>query len=175
MERNLSFMRASLLASITPLVSTDIVQIPGLLSTSQLATVAMSTEYYGDQILTEDIGKIENDLLDSVLVLNKKISHQLGLIVNARQSSEILIRQVNSLSHNEEKPTVVTVEWKLRQPFQINIIREEETADVSLLSETEWLQKELYGVENMMLDEFNDHAQELIELIMENIALKMFL
>jgi hypothetical protein len=163
MSRNLNFMRASLLASVNPLVSTDIPQIDGLNTIQQID----NTQEHTNQ------DEIEANLLDSIMTLNKKISHQLGLIVNAEQSSSILIRQATTHITKQadiEKPTVVTVEWKLRQPFQINVIREEEQQQ-DVTSESEWLYSQLSSVEINLLNEFNDRAQDAVQLVMESLAL----
>lgn len=165
LNRNLNFMRASLLASVNPLVSTDIPQIAGL-TTIQNEANKHSEE--NNQIQTESL------LLESILTLNKKISHQLGLIVNAEQSSAILIRQANTVqrTRQENKPTVITVEWKLRRPFQINVIREEqETTSNDLTLESEWLFDQLSLVEENLLNEFDDRTQEAVQLVMESLAL----
>lgn len=165
LNRNLNFMRASLLASVNPLVSTDIPQIEGL-TTIQNEANKHSEE--NNQIQTESL------LLESILTLNKKISHQLGLIVNAEQSSAILIRQANTVqrTRQENKPTVITVEWKLRRPFQINVIREEqETTSNDLTLESEWLFDQLSLVEENLLNEFDDRTQEAVQLVMETLAL----
>lgn len=165
MNRNLNFMRASLLASVNPLVSTDIPQIEGLNTIQQID----NTQEHTNQ------DEIEANLLDSIMTLNKKISHQLGLIVNAEQSSSILIRQATTHITKQtdiEKPTVVTVEWKLRQPFQINVIREEEQQkQQDVTSESEWLYGQLSSVEINLLNEFNDRAQDAVQLVMESLAL----
>lgn len=165
MNRNLNFMRASLLASVNPLVSTDIPQIEGLNTVQQIDNTQERTNQ----------DEIEADLLVSIMTLNKKISHQLGLIVNAEQSSSILMRQATTQIIKQvdiEKPTVVTVEWKLRQPFQINVIRqEEEQQQQDVTSESEWLYEQLSSVEINLLNEFNDRAQEAVQLVMESLAL----
>lgn len=166
MNRNLNFMRASLLASVNPLVSTDIPQIEGLNTVQQIDNTQERT----------DQDEIEANLLDSIMTLNKKISHQLGLIVNAEQSSNILMRQATTQITKQaeiEKPTVVTVEWKLRQPFQINVIRqqEEQQQQQDVTSESEWLYGQLSSVEINLLNEFNDRAQEAVQLVMESLAL----
>lgn len=166
LNRNLNFMRASLLASVNPLVSTDIPQIAGL-TTIQNEASKLSEE-------NKHTEEMESLLLESILTLNKKISHQLGLIVNAEQSSAILIRQANTAqrTRQENKPTVITVEWKLRQPFQINVLREEqETTNDLLLLESEWLFDQLSLVEENLLTEFDDRTQEAIQLVMESLAL----
>jgi len=68
---------------------------------------------------------------------------------------------------------VVTVEWKLRQPFQINVIRQEEEQQQQqdVTSESEWLYEQLSSVEINLLNEFNDRAQEAVQLVMESLAL----
>lgn len=134
MDRNLNFMRASLLASVTPLVSTDIPQITGL-----------------DTLQTKTI---EQDMLVALPELNQKISHQLGLIINAKQSSLILIRQASALVQT------ITVEWKLRQPFQLNIVHQD---DIN----ADWLFEKLSHVQVDLLNEFNDRIQEAIQLVLE--------
>ncbi|KAL7314488.1 hypothetical protein PS15m_006052 [Mucor circinelloides] len=166
MNRNLNFMRASLLASVNPLVSTDIPQIEGLNTVQQIDNTQERTNQ----------DEIEANLLVSIMTLNKKISHQLGLIVNAEQSSSILMRQATTQIIKQvdiEKPTVVTVEWKLRQPFQINVIRQEEQQQQQqdVTSESEWLYEQLSSVEINLLNEFNDRAQEAVQLVMESLAL----
>lgn len=165
MDRNLNFMRASLLASVNPLVSTDIPQIEGLNTVQQIDNTQERTNQ----------DEIEANLHDSIMTLNKKISHQLGLIVNAEQSSSILMRQATTQIIKQaevEKPTVVTVEWKLRQPFQINVIRQEEQQQQQdVTSESEWLYGQLSSVEINLLNEFNDRAQEAVQLVMESLAL----
>lgn len=165
MNRNLNFMRASLLASVNPLVSTDIPQIEGLNAVQQIDNTQERTNQ----------DEIEANLLGSIMTLNKKISHQLGLIVNAEQSSSILMRQATTQISKQveiEKPTVVTVEWKLRQPFQINVIRQEEQQQQQdVTSESEWLYGQLSSVEINLLNEFNDRAQEAVQLVMESLAL----
>lgn len=166
MDRNLNFMRASLLASVNPLVSTDIHQIEGLNTVQQIDNTQERTNQ----------DEIEANLHDSIMTLNKKISHQLGLIVNAEQSSSILMRQATTQIIKQvevEKPTVVTVEWKLRQPFQINVIRQEEQQQQQqdVTSESEWLYGQLSSVEISLLNEFNDRAQEAVQLVMESLAL----
>lgn len=181
LTRNLNFMRASLLASVSPLVSTDIPQISGLTAIQNEASLSKLSPITTTS--NEDkIQEIETILLDSILTLNKKISHQLGLIVNAKQSSSILIRQANTYpitntaqhKKKENKPTVITVEWKLRQPFQINLIREEQKDDSeeeNILSESQWLFEQLSAVEQNLLDEFNDRTQDAILLVMESLSL----
>ncbi|KAG2213427.1 hypothetical protein INT47_009101 [Mucor saturninus] len=168
LNRNLNFMRASLLASVNPLVSTDIPQIAGL-TTIQNEATKLSEE------INQHTEEMESLLLESILTLNKKISHQLGLIVNAEQSSAILIRQANTAqrTRQENKPTVITVEWKLRQPFQINVLREEQetTNNDIVLLESEWLFDQLSLVEENLLTEFDDRTQEAIQLVMESLAL----
>ncbi|KAK4509278.1 uncharacterized protein ATC70_007628 [Mucor velutinosus] len=165
MNRNLNFMRASLLASVNPLVSTDIPLIEGLGAVQQIDNTQERTNQ----------DEIEANLLGSIMTLNKKISHQLGLIVNAEQSSSILMRQATTQITKQveiEKPTVVTVEWKLRQPFQINVIRQEEQQQQQdVTSESEWLYGQLSSVEINLLNEFNDRAQEAVQLVMESLAL----
>ncbi|KAI8346904.1 hypothetical protein EDC96DRAFT_521363 [Choanephora cucurbitarum] len=175
LNRNLNFMRASLLASVNPLVSTDIPQINGLTEIQQEAIVSMTSE---EQISHEDNQQeLEATLLSSIMTLNKKISHQLGLIVNAKQSSSILIRQANTrtLTKSKTGPTVVTIEWKLRRPFQINVHREEKTETIEqqydVTSESEWLHHQLSAIEVNLLNEFDDRAQEAVQLVMESLAL----
>lgn len=170
-------MRASLLASVNPLVSTDIPQIAGLTIIQNEAS-SLTTEETMDNNNKQE--ELESILLDSVLSLNKKISHQLGLIVNAEQSSSILIRQANTYPSSaarhrtERKPTIITVEWKLRQPFQINVIREEQetkTINDDMTFESKWLFDQLSTIELNLLNEFNDRTQEAIQLVMESLAL----
>lgn len=170
-------MRASLLASVNPLVSTDIPQIAGLTIIQNEAS-SLTTEETMDNNNKQE--ELESILLDSVLSLNKKISHQLGLIVNAEQSSSILIRQANTYpssaarQRTESKPTIITVEWKLRQPFQINVIREEQetkTINDDMTFESKWLFDQLSTIELNLLNEFNDRTQEAIQLVMESLAL----
>lgn len=172
-------MRASLLASVNPLVSTDIPQIAGL---TTIQNEASSSKLSATGATEDKTQQMESILFESIMTLNKKISHQLGLIVNAEQSSSILIRQANShLQHNNNdrqeinKSTVITVEWKLRQPFQINVIREEPKTVTSvnddLASESEWLFKQLTAVELNLLNEFNDRTLDAIQLVMESLAL----
>lgn len=164
-------MRASLLASVNPLVSTDIPQIDGLTTIQNEANLSKLSFSENEQSQ-----QMESLLLESILTLNKKISHQLGLIVNAEQSSSILIRQANTAfaqrTRQESKPTVITVEWKLRQPFQINVVREEqETSSTDIILESEWLFDQLSLVEENLLNEFDDRTQEAIQLVMESLAL----
>lgn len=172
-------MRASLLASVNPLVSTDIPQIAGL---TTIQNEASSSKLSSSTVTEDKTQQMESILLESIMTLNKKISHQLGLIVNAEQSSSILIRQANSHpQHNNDrqeinKSTVITVEWKLRQPFQINVIREEPktiTSNVNddMVSESEWLFNQLTAVELNLLNEFNDRTLDAIQLVMESLAL----
>lgn len=179
LNRNLNFMRASLLASVNPLVSTDIPQIAGL---TTIQNEASSSKLSSSTVTEDKTQQMESILLESIMTLNKKISHQLGLIVNAEQSSSILIRQANSHpQHNNDrqeinKSTVITVEWKLRQPFQINVIREEPktiTSNVNddMVSESEWLFNQLTAVELNLLNEFNDRTLDAIQLVMESLAL----
>ncbi|KAI9476511.1 MAG: hypothetical protein EXX96DRAFT_507784 [Benjaminiella poitrasii] len=168
MNRNLNFMRASLLASINPLVSTDIPQVHGFDIIQDKYTKAANTEQQ----------ELESILSDAILTLNKKISHQLGLIVNAEQSSSILIRQAStqltrSQAANVEKPTVITVEWKLRRPFQINVFRERRSAASTIENdalESEWLFSQLSSVEINLLNEFNDRVEEAIQVVMETLS-----
>ncbi|KAI8643234.1 hypothetical protein BD408DRAFT_415179 [Parasitella parasitica] len=164
MNRNLNFMRASLLASVNPLVSTDISHIDGLNTIQQIDNTQERTNQ----------DEIEANLLDSIMILNKKISHQLGLIVNAEQSSSILMRQASThiiKQGDAEKPSVVTVEWKLRQPFQINVIHQEEQTQQDVAFESHWLYGQLASVETNLLEEFNDRAQDAVLLVMESLAL----
>ncbi|KAI8991365.1 hypothetical protein BDF20DRAFT_967443 [Mycotypha africana] len=181
-NRNLNFMRASLLASINPLISTDLPQIDG----------------FSTSISAKEAKKLEATLTKSILTLNKKISHQLGLIVNAERSSSILIRQAilhNSNHNSSHKNKVVTVEWHLRKPFQINIIHEEEeeegasvattathdhkdsanlvTTTTNVATETQWLYQELSTVETDLLNEFDDRVEEAVQLVMETLALDL--
>ncbi|KAI9250769.1 hypothetical protein BY458DRAFT_524267 [Sporodiniella umbellata] len=142
-DRNLNFMRASLLASVGPLVSTDIPQIAGL-NTLQLTT-------------------LEEDMAVAIPQLNQKISRQLGLILNAKQSSRILIRQASSLTKT------ITVEWKLRQPFQLNIVRQ--TKEEENNAQADWLYEKLSHVQVDLLNEFNDRTQEAIQLVVELLEL----
>ncbi|KAG0748179.1 hypothetical protein G6F57_008903 [Rhizopus arrhizus] len=153
MDRNLNFMRASLLASVSPLVATDIPQITEL-----------------DILQEEQVEKLTLHLLTALPRLNEKISHQLGLIINAQQSSRILIRQATSLVHPVDTSSVVTVEWKLRQPFQINVVRENEQS-TDARSESQWLLRKLSRVEIDLLNEFNDRVQDAIQLVLESLAL----
>jgi hypothetical protein len=164
-------MRASLLASVNPLVSTDIPQISGL---KTIQNEAVAAEHQTSE-------ELESILSESILSLNTKISHQLGLIVNAEQSSSILIRQANTYPagrHNSvdnsssSSKNIITVEWKLRQPFQINVIREEQkTINDDMTIESEWLFNQLSTVEINLLNEFNDRTQDAIQLVMESLAL----
>ncbi|KAI8061551.1 uncharacterized protein B0P05DRAFT_557489 [Gilbertella persicaria] len=166
-------MRASLLASVNPLVSTDIPQIAGLTDIQNESALSLSSEEERLHQDTQD--ELETVLLESILTLNKKISHQLGLIVNAEQSSSILIRQANThpstKSQNNAGPTVITVEWKLRQPFQINVHREQTIQQYDTTSESEWLYRQLASVEVNLLNEFNDRAQDAVQLVMESLSL----
>jgi hypothetical protein len=158
-------MRASLLASVNPLVSTDIPQIAGLTEIQKESVLSFSQE----RLLQDSQEEMEAILLDSILALNKKMSHQLGLIVNAKQSSSILIRQATSIKQvDTDSSSVITVEWKLRQPFQINVIREQ-TKEVT--SESDWLYLQLSSVETNLFNEFNDRAQEAVLLVLESLAL----
>jgi hypothetical protein len=167
MERNVNFMRASLLASINPLVATDIPQISGLTTIQKDAMLSIVSEEGGEMYNVE---QLEADLFESVTVLNKKISHQLALIVNAEQSSSILIRQASATPHRQDKSSTITVEWKLRQPFQINVIREEyNTQDTT--EELDWLYRRFSSIETSFLEEFDDRANEAVQLIMESLAL----
>lgn len=155
MDRHLNFMRASLLASVNPLVSLDIHQITEL------------------QINTEEAKEISDQLISALPRLNEKISHQLGLIINAKQSSVILIHQATSLLHkssNDKTASTITVEWSLRQPFQINVVRENEQS-TDARSESQWLLRKLSRVEIDLLNEFNDRVQDAIQLVLESLAL----
>jgi hypothetical protein len=167
MERNVNFMRASLLASINPLVATDIPQISGLTTIQKEAMLSIVSE---EGKKTYNVEQLEADLFESVAVLNKKISHQLALIVNAEQSSSILIRQASATPHRQDKSSTITVEWKLRQPFQINVIREEyNTQDTT--EELDWLYRRFSSIETSFLEEFDDRVNEAVQLIMESLAL----
>ncbi|GAA5806416.1 hypothetical protein EDC94DRAFT_524676 [Helicostylum pulchrum] len=169
LNRNLNFMRASLLASVNPLVSTDIPQIAGFTTVQNEANLIKLTA-----LETEHDQQMEGLLFDSITTLNKKISHQLGLIVNAEQSSSILMRQATTQrnTQKQENPTVITVEWKLRQPFQFNLIREQvESVNTDLIVQSEWLLEQLSLVEQSLFNEFNDRAQEAVQLVLESLAL----
>lgn len=171
LNRNLDFMRASLLASVNPLVSTDIPQIAGLTEIQKESVLSFSEE----RVSQENQEEMEANLLDSILALNKKMSHQLGLIVNAEQSSSILIRQATATSikqtENTDPSSVITVEWKLRQPFQINVVREQKVQVDDVTTESDWLYQQLSSVELNLLNEFNDRAQEAVLLVLESLAL----
>ncbi|KAG1048738.1 hypothetical protein G6F46_005931 [Rhizopus delemar] len=153
MDRHLNFMRASLLASVNPLVSLDIHQITEL------------------QINTEEAKEISDQLISALPRLNEKISHQLGLIINAKQSSVILIHQATSLLHkssSDKTAATITVEWKLRQPFQINVVRENQyEEEMDATTEYQWLLKRLSQVEVDLLNEFNNHIQDASQLVFE--------
>ncbi|KAI8095751.1 hypothetical protein BDF21DRAFT_328897 [Thamnidium elegans] len=169
LNRNLNFMRASLLASVNPLVSTDIPQIAGLTTIQNEANLIKLTA-----LETEHDQQMETLLFDSIMTLNKKISHQLGLIVNAEQSSSILIRQATTqrITQKQENPTIITVEWKLRQPFQFNLIREQvESVNTDLIVQSEWLLEQLSLVEQSLFNEFNDRTEEAVQLVLESLAL----
>jgi hypothetical protein len=161
-------MRASLLASVNPLVSTDIPQIAGLTDIQRESALSFTEE----RLHQDSQEEMEAILLDSILALNKKMSHQLGLIVNAEQSSSILIRQATSTSIKQvdDASSVITVEWKLRQPFQINVIREQKPVE-DVTTESDWLYRQLSSVELNLLNEFNDRAQEAVLLVLESLAL----
>lgn len=163
-------MRASLLASVNPLVSTDIPQIAGFTEVQNEANLIKLTA-----LETEHDQQMEGLLFDSIMTLNKKISHQLGLIVNAEQSSSILMRQATTprtTTQKQEKPTVITVEWKLRQPFQFNLIREQvESVNIDTIVQSEWLLEQLSLVEQSLFNEFNDRTQEAVLLVLESLAL----
>ncbi|KAG1438268.1 hypothetical protein G6F56_012708 [Rhizopus delemar] len=153
MDRQLNFMRASLLASVNPLVSLDIHR-----------TVEL------EQSDLEDTEKLTKKLITALPSLNEKISHQLGLIINAKQSSVILMRQAASLVHRTTmgKSTAIKVEWKLRQPFQINVVRENQyNQEMDTTIESQWLLEKLSKIEINLLDEFNDRVQEVAELVTE--------
>lgn len=162
-------MRASLLASIHPLVSTDIPQIAGFNSIQdETKRLALTTE------------EVDSILSDSILQLNKKMSHQLGLIVNADKSSSILMKQAAShpiqqqqQPDDDDESTIVTVEWKLRKPFQISIVREHHVpvAENDVTMETNWLYQQLSSVETDLLTEFNDRTEDAIQIVRESLGL----
>ncbi|KAI7901103.1 uncharacterized protein BX663DRAFT_437981 [Cokeromyces recurvatus] len=164
MTRNLNFMRASLLASINPLVSTDIPQINEFIQVQN---------QYKKATKEEQLGPI---LLDAILSLNKKLSHQLGLIVNAEQSSSILLRQASAQFIKNNQPNLdssstITVEWNLRKPFQINVFQEKKAVQPQIINlEIEWLYNQLSLVETNLLNEFNDRIEEAIDLIIEALS-----
>lgn len=163
-------MRASLLASVNPLVSADIPQIAGLTTIQNEANLIK----LGSTETTEQDQKMESILYESIMTLNKKISHQLGLIVNAEQSSAILMRQASTqhITQKQEIPTVITVEWKLRQPFQFNVIREKpDNQNTDFVGQSEWLLEQLSLVEQTLFEEFNDRTQEAVLLVLESLAL----
>jgi hypothetical protein len=185
MDRNLNFMRASLLASVNPLVATDIPQISGLSSVQNEAMLNMmhlkeeeneEKEQQGStkEHVPKDTSDIEAALMESIIALNKKVSHQLGLIVNAEQSSSILTRQAAAAYESAiKKPSVVTVEWSMSNPFQVNVVRESEESDqeLDISQETEWLFEKLDSIEESLLIEFDDRAQDAVQLVIESLDL----
>ncbi|KAI8883734.1 hypothetical protein K501DRAFT_218771 [Backusella circina FSU 941] len=185
MDRNLNFMRASLLASVNPLVATDIPQISGLSRVQNEAMLNMmhlkeeeseEKEEQGSkkEYAPKDTSDIETALMDSITALNKKVSHQLGLIVNAEQSSAILTRQaVTAYQSTAKTPSVVTVEWSMSNPFQVNVVRESEASDQEqdISQQTEWLYEKLSSIEASLLTEFDDRAQDAVQLVIESLDL----
>lgn len=167
LHRNLEFMRASLMASIYPLVLTD----TSLMKDFGFTYSQLIPWSQGIAVVTEDI---HNSLVEYILTLNKRISHQLGLIVNAAESSRILVRQAAQLysTPTPNTPSTVTVEWELRKPFQVHITHEQQQSkDVSV--EMEWLYHQFMAIESNLLAEFDEQTEQALQIIKDTLSFNL--
>lgn len=165
LDRNINFMRASLMASIYPLVLTDTSMMKNFDSIqNRLVPWAEGDPEQED---------LEDVLLNFIFALNKRISHQLGLIVNANESSKILMKQAVHQS-SEDTPTVITVEWQLRKPFQVHIVREQQDSDLAEYDEeTKWLYQQLAKIQDDLLTEFDEQTDEALQIIKDTLSFNL--
>ncbi|CAO3617211.1 unnamed protein product [Cunninghamella echinulata] len=183
LHHHLNLMRYHLLASIRPLIDSN---IPWIFIKKEEEGIDTKNEYSWTQSMTKKI-----------LLLNQRISQQLGMIINVDETSFMMIYQslptkhqqqemksynelndimedIDWMDQNEEEDLILTNELKNHQ-FIFNkkattIMdqgKEKDTIPHEQL--VEWLRHCLLNIESIVLDEFNNRLEDLIQIIMEDV------
>ncbi|KAI8144858.1 hypothetical protein BJV82DRAFT_712194 [Fennellomyces sp. T-0311] len=179
---HLNLMRANLLASIRPLVESN---LPSVLPQQQ----------------TSDITVIGAGLTEDILALNRHIGLQLGLILNVEEAADIIISQsmptsvllLEDVAHQQDS-TVTAARWTNRHDQLVLLAKksrntmsnEDDEAEAlrwldSLRQQqqdmeerpesralTHWLRSWLSEVEEILRVQFDERVQDATQLILED-------
>ncbi|KAI9306685.1 hypothetical protein BJ944DRAFT_177826 [Cunninghamella echinulata] len=181
---HLNFMRANLIASVRPLVDSNLPSLP-------LRMIKNNNKDTLDTV-TITSPNIANQLSEAIIVLNQRISFQLGLIINANEASDIIIRQSvpltnseqsSSLSSNKRLPsksmdTVNDDDMDMNELImmdddfnwnkdEIEFYNEKQQSK-STKSMIEWLHIWLSDIEGTLYSQFDERIQDVIQSIMED-------
>ncbi|CAO3622169.1 unnamed protein product [Cunninghamella blakesleeana] len=166
---HLNFMRANLIASVRPLVDSNLPSLP--------LKMTKNTKYE----LSATASNIANQLSETIIVLNQRISFQLGLIINANEASDIIIRQSVPLTNSEQSSNG----FRNRHPLKSNMkvdnddwnndeieFYNEQQQSKSTKSMIEWLFIWLSDIEGTLYSQFDERIQDVIQSIMEDFLIE---
>ncbi|KAI8085048.1 uncharacterized protein BX664DRAFT_360838 [Halteromyces radiatus] len=177
---HLNFMRANLIASVRPLVDSNLPALP-LKMTSSTNNNKYKTK--NDDHLASTAHAIASQLTETLTVLNQRMSIQLGLIVNAKEAADIIIRQSVPFTNSEKQQprhrrrrirltisssSSFTTSWNSDESDYYN---ERQQSDATKAM-TEWLHLWLSEIESILYAQFDDRIQDVSQSIMEDFLIE---
>ncbi|ORZ12693.1 hypothetical protein BCR42DRAFT_75513 [Absidia repens] len=156
---HLNLMRANLIASVHPLFDSN---LPVLLSKLTLSN--------NDDDFTGTADTMTNQVMELLIVLNQRLSIQLGLIINANDAARIIIHQ--SVPHHSSKrqfsrtrrrrSSSKQFSWHAHENLSWNSDGVNNYKDRANKALTEWLHLWLSDIENILYTQFDDRIEDVI-------------
>ncbi|ORZ05859.1 hypothetical protein BCR42DRAFT_443585 [Absidia repens] len=166
---HLNFMRANLIASVRPLVDSNLPTLPLKMTSSSNDDLASTAHIMATQ------------LTETLIVLNQRMSIQLGLIINANDAADIIIRQSVPLTNSEprhsrhqRRSTSSSSAYTRRAPnksswnSEVTDYYNDKQQSKATKAMTEWLHLWLSEIESILYAQFDDRIQDVIQAIMED-------
>ncbi|CAO3596598.1 unnamed protein product [Absidia cylindrospora] len=155
---HLNLMRANLIASVRPLFDCN---LPALLSKS---TLSNNDDY------TSTADTMTNQMMEILIVLNQRLSIQLGLIINANNAASIIIHQSVPRTHSERRfsrtrrhrSSSQTFSWHAHENLSWKSDGVNNYKDRANKALTEWLRLWLSDIENTLYTQFDDRIEDII-------------
>ncbi|KAI9314265.1 hypothetical protein BX666DRAFT_1814607, partial [Dichotomocladium elegans] len=167
---HLNLMRSNLLASIRPLVESNLPVILEHKNTAHQHTLAANPDA---AISTTGLSGLTED----ILTLNRHIGNQLGLIVNMDEAADIIINQSIPASlfdeHVQQEAAVVVVSrqrWRLSNSKDQHIQQQQEQRPESKVL-SNWLRSWLAEIEHIISVQFDERVQDATQSILEDFLL----
>ncbi|KAI8059284.1 hypothetical protein BC940DRAFT_338276 [Gongronella butleri] len=141
---HLNLMKSNLVASVRPLVD------------AHLPTLPLKMMPATNEAKTVDVVQVANQLSEAMNILNQRMALHLGLIINANEAAEIIIRQSVPLTNSEH--TSDASEYADTH----------KTATKATKAMTEWLHLWLSEIEGVFYSQFDERIQDVIQSILED-------
>ncbi|ORX57071.1 hypothetical protein DM01DRAFT_1334627 [Hesseltinella vesiculosa] len=136
---HLNLMKSNLVASVRPLVDANLPTLPLKMTPAKANSKNV------------DFVKVATQLSEALNVLNQRMALHLGLIINANEAADIIIRQSVPLP-NSEQPS------------------ENDTKATKAM--TEWLHLWLMEIEGVFYSQFDERIQDITQSILEDVLIE---